>query len=579
VSEQLSPDEPDESSPAMSKTRKILAGSMLALVVVAAGVYIGGYFMAGDHVPRNASVSGVSIGGVAPERAAEMLRDGLGAKAADDITVEGEESSAALTPPTAGLGIDYAATVRRAGGGKSWNPADIWQVLRGGSDIDPVVKIDEEKLLAAVQALAPTFERDSASATIKLAEGKPVITDSANQIDLDVQTTADRVRDAWLAEDTVKAELTSTAPELTTKDAKEFVAAKVTPLLSGPITLTTEKGKIPITVNDLAAASTISVDGGAFSILTDPLELWSAAQPAIKKLELTGPRNASIKLSGGKPAIVGSKPGEGIDKDAFVKTITPLIDKPSDQRTAKLAINTQQATFSTADAQKMGVKEVIGEFTTGYPHANYRNVNLARAAASMNNSFLKPGETFSLNGTLGERNAANGYVDGWVIVGDHLEEQSGGGISQSATTVFNAIFFAGLEDVEHHPHTMYFDRYPAGREATVYYGSLDLRFRNNTKYGVLLQAYTSQSSPGGRGSITVRVWSTKTWTKVTSTNLSKSNFTTGRTITRSGSQCHEQSASQGFDVNYARLFYRGDTVAKRENFFWRYRPTDRIICE
>ena len=62
----------------------------------------------------------------------------------------------------------------------------------------------------------------------------------------------------------------------------------------------------------------------------------------------------------------------------------------------------------------------------------------------------------------------------------------GGGVSQMATTTFNAMFFAGLEDVEHKPHSFYIDRYPVGREATVAWGAVDLRFRNDTPYGVLI---------------------------------------------------------------------------------------------
>ena len=71
-----------------------------------------------------------------------------------------------------------------------------------------------------------------------------------------------------------------------------------------------------------------------------------------------------------------------------------------------------------------------------------------------------------MNGIVGERTAANGFVEGFVIEGGKFKRELGGGVSQSATTTFNAMFFAGLKDVEHRPHTLYIDRYPAGREAT-----------------------------------------------------------------------------------------------------------------
>ena len=130
-------------------------------------------------------------------------------------------------------------------------------------------------------------------------------------------------------------------------------------------------------------------------------------------------------------------------------------------------------------------------------------------------------------------------------------------MSQSATTTFNAMFFAGLKDIQHQPHTLYIDRYPAGREATVAWPSLDLKFQNDTKYGVLVQAFRNSGASSGRGSITVRMWSTKTYDKVDSTTPRRSNFTIrpeprGRLRPTA---CRE-SPVQGFDVSYQRRFYQ-----------------------
>ena len=222
---------------------------------------------------------------------------------------------------------------------------------------------------------------------------------------------------------------------------------------------------------------------------------------------------------------------------------------------------------------------MIGEFTTYFPYAEYRNINIGRAAELINNNLLKPGETFSLNRTLGERTAANGFTEGYVIQNGRFEKDLGGGVSQSATTTFNAMFFAGLKDIQHRPHTLYIDRYPAGREATVHWPSLDLKFQNDTKYGVLVQAYRVKASPGRKGSITVRMWSTKTYDKVVATDPVRSNFTTGRDVSDDAPNCEPQSPVPGFDVRYSRLFYNDGTVVKRERFFWRYAPTNRVTCK
>ena len=123
--------------------------------------------------------------------------------------------------------------------------------------------------------------------------------------------------------------------------------------------------------------------------------------------------------------------------------------------------------LTTAEAEALGIVEPISEFTTNYPIAQYRLINIGRAAELINGTLVLPGETFSLNGTVGERTAENGFVKGFIIDGGQFREDFGGGVSQVATTTFNAVFFAGLEDVEHKPHSFYISRYPAGREATV----------------------------------------------------------------------------------------------------------------
>ncbi|NLT29224.1 MAG: VanW family protein, partial [Propionibacterium sp.] len=175
--------------------------------------------------------------------------------------------------------------------------------------------------------------------------------------------------------------------------------------------------------------------------------------------------------------------------------------------------------------------------------------------------------------------AANGFVDGYVIQGGVLKKESGGGVSQGATTIFNAAFFAGLEDVEHHPHTLYFDRYPAGREATVYYGSLDLRFKNDTDHGVIVTASRSSSSPGSRGSLTVSIWGTSPWDEIRSPEPTKSGFYSGTTRTRSGPDCEYQAPIQGFTASYYRAFIKDGKEAKRENFSHTYHAGDEIRCE
>jgi vancomycin resistance protein YoaR len=115
---------------------------------------------------------------------------------------------------------------------------------------------------------------------------------------------------------------------------------------------------------------------------------------------------------------------------------------------------------------------------------------------------IAPGASFSINDHVGERTAAKGFVEaGAIRDGLHVEE-IGGGVSQFATTMFNAAYFAGLQIDESQAHSEYFDRYPRGREATMGFPAPDLAFTNNTPYGIMIwTSYTDTS-------LTVTLYST-----------------------------------------------------------------------
>ncbi len=156
-----------------------------------------------------------------------------------------------------------------------------------------------------------------------------------------------------------------------------------------------------------------------------------------------------------------------------------------------------------AELESLGIIEEVSTFTTNHACCENRVINIQRFADLTHGVIIRPGETFSLNGHVGQRTIEKGFVaDGAINLGI-LEPQVGGGISQYATTFFNASFFAGLEFIEYQSHSLYISRYPRGREATISWRRPDLEVRNNTPYGILVwNEYTPTS-------ITVTFYSTK----------------------------------------------------------------------
>ena len=182
-------------------------------------------------------------------------------------------------------------------------------------------------------------------------------------------------------------------------------------------------------------------------------------------------------------------------------------------------------------AESLGILQVVGEFTTRFTPAQDRIINIARISELTRGVIIEPGQRFSVNGHVGPRTTGKGFVPAKMILDGVFVDSVGGGISQYATTLFNAAFFAGLDFIDYQSHTIYLSRYPYGREATVSYPAPDLVLENNTPYGVMLWPTTADDS------ITVRLYSTPSvlaeqtgqWTRTVGTSCTR--VTTERTRT------------------------------------------------
>ena len=153
---------------------------------------------------------------------------------------------------------------------------------------------------------------------------------------------------------------------------------------------------------------------------------------------------------------------------------------PRDDRVAPLAVGTAEPKRTTADAHAMGITGVVSSFSTTYGGTPGRLHNVALVAELIDDTLIAPGAIFSFNETTGARTAAKGFEEAPVIINGELKNGIGGGVCQVSTTTFNAAFFAGLPIIERTNHALYISHYPQGRDATVDYPGIDLKFRNDT---------------------------------------------------------------------------------------------------
>lgn len=546
------------------------------MVVLAAGAYIVGYLMVGDNLPSNTVIEGVQVGGLSRDAAVQKLEHDLSAKVNPQMTLSVGDVTVTQQAKEWGLTPDYAGSVDRANPQRSFDPMRIWYSLTGGGSFELTAQANDQALTAAVSAFAEKADTSSVNATIAYKGSRILVTDGTQGVRVNQSATKSALVSAYLQSDDIDAPATVSDPDVTTDEVDACEKDFATPAISGPVTVTVSGRTLTVSPAQIGAAMSFTTENSLPVGKIDYTALLKALQPQVAKLQLTQERDASFTFQNGKPVVVPSQDGVELTADALSKAVGPVLTKSGAERKAEATVTGKKATLTTEAANKLGVTTVTGSFTTEFPNDAYRFTNIGLAAKGINGSLVLPGQTWSLNETLGERTSAKGYVAGSYIEGSQLRKTIGGGISQSATTTYNAIFFAGLKDVEHHPHSLYYTRYPAGREATVSWPNLDLKFQNDTKYGVVLQAYITRLSDG-RGAITVKVWSTKQY-DVKATDPVKSNYSYGTTRYDQSAGCVSQGSTPGFDVSYKRLFYSNGKLVKSQDFSWRYDAGDRVIC-
>ena len=486
-------------------------------------------------------------------------------------------SRCASTPPTPGSRVDYEASVAAAGGSRSWHPSRLWDHYTGGDDLDAVVDVDEQALDSYVSDLADRLGTQPRDGGLAFRGSRLQVTQPRTGRSLDTDAAGEAIAAAYLAGEPAELTLETVEPDIDAADIRQVVDEFANPALSAPVTVLFEDSRVRLTPESYAPALGTEPRDGRLVPTLDRDRLAELVDERISSN--AAPVDARFRIVDGEPRIVPSRPGVTYDRDDLASVFLDLVVRPEGEREERIKATADRPDLTTAEARELGIRERVSGFTTYYPHADYRNTNIGRAGELIDGTVLEPGETFSLNDTVGERTAANGFTEGYVISDGILVSDLGGGVSQMATTTFNAAFFAGLEDVEHKPHSFYIDRYPMGREATVAWGSVDLRFRNDTDHGVLITVDVTPSTVSASGVVTVRMWSTKTWDITTRTG-EQHNFTEEETRRVDTRRCHPNDGYGGFDVDVWRYFRRpgSSELVRTEKFETTYTPSDTVIC-
>ncbi|WP_297008881.1 VanW family protein [uncultured Corynebacterium sp.] len=527
--------------------------------------------MSEGTVPRGVTVGGVDIGSMSAEQAEIRLRNQLADQVKTPVTVTAGGLETTVDPVPSGLTVDWDATVAQAGE-QPKNPITRLLSFWRTREVGTVSHFNENLLNGTVGRVVGDLSRDPADATLAINDqGRADITDDVDGQSVERDDVDNAIRGNWLNTDhrvNVDADVTTAAVDRAEADkvAREVVD-KVT---SGDVVFTgrdnvdgllrpVDMGRVVTFVPDGGSLRTDWNTGAAREILSGQL--------GRTEVEF---RNATFRVNGSDLTVIPSQDGVEIDWD---KTLDGLDRKLLDtrERRHEVTYNDRRATYTTEMAQAATFDDVMGEFTTN-GFAGDSGVNIRRVAEQVNGAIVLPGETFSLNGYTGPRGTAQGYVEAGIIENGHADRAVGGGISQFATTLYNASYFAGMEDVAHTAHSYYISRYPAGREATVFEGAIDLQFKNTFDTPVLIQTSADSSS------VTVRLRGVR-HVDVESIPGAKTNYTDPERIELEGDTCSPSSGSRGFTTSDTRVVRDlSGRELSRKTTTTKYDPSPIVTC-
>lgn len=546
----------------------IIGGSCVA---AAAAAYFGAAALISAQVPANAAIAGVNIGSMNKSEAqAELEREVLPlAEEPLDVTINDKPYT--LDPAKAGLSLNVAETVDELTSYEI-NPVKLVERVSGDYHVTPAIDVDEAKLAAQIDELAKKANTELAEGTIEFKDGAAKLSKPVPGVVLDTEKSVDVISDEWeISGEPLGLPAEIQQPQISADALQAFYDDQVQVLLKDDVTLVSGKKKAALSPASIASAAKYEPKDGTPAITLDDQKLQKAAA---KNSELANTAtNAKIVLKGGKPSITKSTKGVSLETEGLGAKV--LAASATKERTAEVEMTETEAGFTTADAQKLGIKEPIVDFSTPYPASDaVRTKNLKAGSARVNGDIIKPGERFSLLEALGPITVANGYYSSGVVENGFSTEAVGGGLSQISTQLYNVGFLAGYDDITHKPHSRWFDRYPAGREATLWEGQIDMVWENNTPYGVMIQAWVSDDA------VHTRLWSTKYW-DVSQKSSGKYNQTNPETKYNTADQCvAERGGKKGFtiDITRYRETFDGSKKLPAETKTWTYSPWHKIVC-
>jgi vancomycin resistance protein YoaR len=348
--------------------------------------------------------------------------------------------------------------------------------------------------------------------------------------------------------------------------AAEAAATDARALLAQPVQIDYHGAhRGALSTAQIARALSVAPAGDQLAVKLDGNALAKVVRPRLGKW-IQRAHNAHFLVRGAKVSVAPSKPGRDVDPAQLTSAITAAAKTG---QAAQVELGARQPDLTTAKAHALGINEKLTAFTTDMGVSSSNRIhNVHLMADYIDGTVIQPGEVFSFNDVVGPRTSERGFLEGQMIIGSLVLPSIGGGVCQTATTLFNDAFEIGLPILERTNHNLYLSHYPLGRDATVSWGGPDFKFKNDLKHGILIKTSYTDST------LTFTFYGTSEHRRVVAKASSQTkwtgpsmNYAVDPNAPRGSAKVVNGTGEKGFDVSVDRTVYDASGKELRHDTF------------
>jgi vancomycin resistance protein YoaR len=476
----------------------VLVACAVAAVLVAAD-----YWSNAGKIFEGVTIGDVPVGGETPEEARAMVEE-RNDNTLGELRFTGGPEEFSISAADADLNLDVDGSVDRAyavgrEGSILKRIGERMEAAWSTVETPPVVDYDREAVRTRIENRATRANAQPRDAYVKVSGSEAQAVESREGYKMDVEGTVanvDKALEGMSGEVEVAGE---TLEPAVLAPAAEDAAGVAEEAMSEPATLSAGGEEWEFSPEEIGQSLSFTPRGnGEIRVGLDREKLQKALSDMYDDLTVK-PVEAGFKISGDKVVVTKSQIGKDIEEEELVDALEAGLFEG--QREYEVPIVTTEPKLTTEEAEKLKPTEVIGSYRTDYTLSSDKSPervdNLDIASNAISGTFLAPGEVFSINDVVSPLS----YNETHVIIEGKEEKADGGGLCQVASTLYNAVNYAGLDVIERHPHDAQLPYIRPGLDATVWFGSLDMKFKNTSDGYILIREYVADD-----GYIYAEIW-------------------------------------------------------------------------